>query len=489
MSGIVNQWSESALDCLLVHVIGGDWGKDEAFNEEGFESVYCIRGSEFKLWKQNLGSTAVLRKVKLSSLKTRQLKVGDILIEISGGGPEQPVGRTVLISEHVLEQFNAPVVCTNFLRLARPSEKINSSYLNYYLSSFYLSGEVINYQGGSNNLRNLKFKDYSKISIPVAPLAEQKVIADKLDSLLAKVERTKARLDGIPDILKRFRQSVLAAAVSGRLTEEWRGSEEYTDTEFGFCIPSNWSLKSLDDAAQVKGGKRLPKGEELLDIDTGYRYIRAGQLKNGTVISGVDARNKQLYISKETHEKIKRYIISTGNAYLTIVGASIGDAGIVPEYCDGANLTENAAKLCDYKVPLISQFLGYWLRSQYIQDLIQLEIKSGAQGKLALKRIKTLPFPMCSIEEQTEIVQRVEELFAFADAVERKAQAASERVNKLTQSILAKAFRGELTADWRAANPDLISGENSAEALLEKIKAEREALKPKKKTRAKKVKT
>ena len=73
------------------------------------------------------------------------------------------------------------------------------------------------------------------------------------------------------------------------------------------------------------------------------------------------------------------------------------------------------------------------------------------------------------------------------DAVEKKAQAATERVNKLTQSILAKAFRGELTADWRAANPDLISGENSAEALLEKIKAEREALKPKKKTRAKKV--
>lgn len=91
-------------------------------------------------------------------------------------------------------------------------------------------------------------------------------------------------------------------------------------------------------------------------------------------------------------------------------------------------------------------------------------------------------------EEQTEIIRRVEELFAFADAVEQKAQVASERVNKLTQSILAKAFRGELTADWRAANPDLISGENSAEALLEKIKAEREALKPKKKTRAKKVK-
>ena len=85
------------------------------------------------------------------------------------------------------------------------------------------------------------------------------------------------------------------------------------------------------------------------------------------------------------------------------------------------------------------------------------------------------------------VVRRVEELFDFADSIEQKAAAALERVNNLTQSILAKAFRGELTADWRAANPELISGDNSAEALLAKIQAEREALKPVKKTRKKKA--
>jgi type I restriction enzyme S subunit len=94
------------------------------------------------------------------------------------------------------------------------------------------------------------------------------------------------------------------------------------------------------------------------------------------------------------------------------------------------------------------------------------------------------PLPVPPKEEQTEIVRRVEELFAFADTIEQKAAAALERVNNLTQSILAKAFRGELTADWRAANSELISGDNSAEALLAKIQAEREkkaAKKPRKK--------
>ncbi|MGI1946352.1 hypothetical protein [Shewanella glacialipiscicola] len=78
-------------------------------------------------------------------------------------------------------------------------------------------------------------------------------------------------------------------------------------------------------------------------------------------------------------------------------------------------------------------------------------------------------------------VRRVEELFAFADKVEAQVNAAQSRVNNLTQSILAKAFRGELTADWRAANPELITSENSASALLKYIKAERETLAVKKK--------
>ncbi len=83
-------------------------------------------------------------------------------------------------------------------------------------------------------------------------------------------------------------------------------------------------------------------------------------------------------------------------------------------------------------------------------------------------------------------MRRVEELLAFADQVEQRVKEAQAHVNHLTQSILAKAFRGELTADWRAEHPDLITGENSAAALLERIKSEREKLTPKKKTRKKK---
>ncbi|MEH8791949.1 hypothetical protein RAG23_02895 [Klebsiella quasipneumoniae subsp. similipneumoniae] len=89
-----NHWINIPLEDLTVHVIGGDWGKESDFIEDGYEAVACIRGSEFKHWKIDFGRTAVIRKIKISSMKTRALLKGDILVEISGGGPEQPVGRT-----------------------------------------------------------------------------------------------------------------------------------------------------------------------------------------------------------------------------------------------------------------------------------------------------------------------------------------------------------------------------------------------------------
>ena len=133
------------------------------------------------------------------------------------------------------------------------------------------------------------------------------------------------------------------------------------------------------------------------------------------------------------------------------------------------------------------KYLCFALQSPALQKQIEDRSKSTAQANLFLGEIKQLVAPFPSMEEQSEIVRRVEQLFTYADQIEQRVKDAQARVNHLTQAILAKAFRGELTADWRTQNPDLISGENSAVALLAKIKAERETLAKPKKT-GKKVK-
>ncbi|EAC1961386.1 hypothetical protein D9G24_13535 [Escherichia coli] len=164
---------------------------------------------------------------------------------------------------------------------------------------------------------------------------------------------------------------------------------------------------------------------------------------------------------------------------------------------DGANLLSKSKKLAyiiNGKSWVNNHAHVLKEKDNNLLDFIQLAINSldisqwvsgSAQPKLTKKSLLTLPIPVFTLEEQTIIVRRVEQLFAYADTIEKQVNNALARVNNLTQSILAKAFRGELTAQWRAENPELISGENSAAALLEKIKAERAASGGKKASRKK----
>lgn len=457
-----SDWGNASLEEVSIHIIGGDWGKDPDFIEQGYESVACIRGSEFKNWKRDFGKTAVIRKVKCSSLLTRNLLKNDILVEISGGGPDQPVGRTVLIDEKVLNQHNLPLVCTNFLRLVRLSNNINSVFVNRYLEFFYNSGEVIKYQSGSNNLRNLKFKDYSAVKMPLPPLAEQKIIAEKLDTLLAHADSTKARLEQIPKILKRFRQAVLFAVVNGKLTKIWRKGKEF-------------QCESLE----------LGKLANFID------YRGKTPTKTNSGIPLITAKNiRQGYISQEPREYIDE---ADYDKWMTRGIPKAGDVLITTEAPMGyvANIVNIEGKFALAQRAICLQFkdcIDPFFASIYMQSgVFQQQLNENATGStvkgIKASLLKKIPVIFPPIQEQQEIVRRVEQLFAYADTIEKQVNNALARVNNLTQSILAKAFRGELTAQWRAENPELISGENSAAALLEKIIAERAASTGKKATR------
>ena len=307
------------------------------------------------------------------------------------------------------------------------------------------------------------FKFLKELEFLLPPLAEQKVIADKLDTLLAQVETTKARLDRIPQILKTFRQSVLAAAMSGKLTEAWREKND----------ASAWQQKILGDVVTGISQGWSPKCLSEGTSDTSWGVIKTSSVQE---IQFLEQENKKLPDNLEPREALK---VEVGDILTTRAGPR-SRCGVT---CYVENLSLNLM-ICDkvyrYKAKTEighSKFLVMQLNSHPTLENIE-SLKTGISESgmnLTQKKFKALPLKWPSKEEQTQIVSRVEELFAFAERIEQKANAALERVNNLTQSILAKAFRGELTADWRAQNPDLISGDNSAEALLEKIKAERDA--------------
>ncbi|EDS4737206.1 restriction endonuclease subunit S [Salmonella enterica subsp. enterica serovar Oranienburg] len=340
------------------------------------------------------------------------------------------------------------------------------SFIRYYLESeifqFPLRLLSRSAQNGFNK------EDLSRFDFLLAPLAEQKVIAEKLDTLLAQVDSTKARLEQIPQILKRFRQAVLTVAMSGELTEEWRKSNS--------ILFSSWVNSNIGELAQVATGK-TPKRTEV-------KYWENGSIPWLTSSSTGEIYTEvaEQFITPIALKECTLKIFSPGTLLLAMYGEG-KTRGQVTELKINAACNQACAAIICNKEKIDLQFLKMRLMENYQET--RKAAAGGNQPNLNLNKVREIPVIVPPLPEQAEIVRRVEQLFAYADTIEKQVNNALTRVNSLTQSILAKAFRGEITAQWRADNPDLISGENSAAALLEKIKAERAASGGKKTSRKK----
>lgn len=369
-------------------------------------------------------------------------------------------------------------VCTTEIIPLNGGKFLNNKYIFYWLKT----AEFLTYVtavGYGVNMPRLGTEDGKAAPFVLAPLAEQQQIAQKLDELLAQVDTLKTRLDAIPKILKRFRQSVLAAAVSGRLTEEWRDNykrvsrpENKKNSSFEidenilkvYEIPSSWSWMALGNYAECSRGRFSVRPRNDPSCFNGkHPFIQIGDLPRdgGFIVSHQQTLNeKGLSISKK---------FDVGTTVIAIVGATIGNTGIVtyPVCFPDSLVGINSFSLDDNK------YIDYYLRVNK-ESIRTASYAGGGQPNIKLTILNPLPIPVPPKEEILEIVRRVEQLFAYAEQIEQRVKDAQARVNHLTQSILAKAFRGELTADWRAQNPELISGGNSAAALLERIRVARE---------------
>ena len=282
--------------------------------------------------------------------------------------------------------------------------------------------------------KGVYLRTLARLRLPIPPLAEQKRIVAKVEALLARVNAVTARLQTARTILKRFRQSVLAAACSGRLTEDWREDPASEDDFAG------WIDARLGDVATLHRGYDLPKHKR----QPGTVPVYAA---NGCV---------------GTHQDAK----VSGPGVVTGRSGTIGQVHFVASDYWPLN---TALYVQDFHGNY-PQFIVLLLK-----DLRLAQYHAGT-GVPTLNRnvVHEVEVAVPPLAEQHEIVRRVETLFRLADGIEAGIERASGRADRLTQAILAKAFRGELVP----TEADLARRERRdyepAEALLERIKAERE---------------
>ena len=304
-------------------------------------------------------------------------------------------------------------------------------YLFYYLLSCRKSFEN---SGTGSTFNSITVDVVKNHLIPIPPLTEQKRIVEVLDYIFNQIniiDDLQAKYSNDLEVLK---NKIIDAAIRGKLTEQLPSDgdaedlyaqiqeekaklikegkikkekplPEITEDEIPFEIPKNWKWIRLGDVARIYGGKRIPAGRNLITEDTGHKYIRVSDMKNGTVIT-----DNLLFVPEDVYPTISRYIINKEDIYITVAG-TIGKIGKIPPEIDGANLTENADRIV---FSTINQDWMLWcLTASVIQKQIEKLTTQVAQPKLAIKRIQEFILPMPPLAEQKRITLAIDKTISL----------------------------------------------------------------------------
>ncbi|MBD2254462.1 restriction endonuclease subunit S [Nostoc parmelioides] len=442
---------------------------------------------------------------ELGVSQSRLLPALSVLVTCIGA----TIGKTGLARKPCVtnQQINAVIL---------PKEYISPHYFFWIINS-PKGQQIIIENASSTTLPIINKSRFSELTLPLPPLNEQRRIVAKIEALKARSQRVKEELEDIPQLLDQFRQSVLAAAFRGDLTADWR--EQNSNVEPAEALLERiraerrrrWEEAELE---KMKASGKTPKDDKwkekykeparlaqdiLSSYPDSWTFARAEEVcdfitkgttpaaqkmsaqfgevpfikvYNLTDRGSLDFSINPTFITKDTHNgELARSKVFPGDVLMNIVGPPLGKVSIVPDDYEEWNM--NQAIAVYRAMPGIeNRYLCYCLLSnQILSNAVRSAKATAGQFNLTLEICRDLPLPIPSTLEQQRIVNVLERCFALADMLAEQVADAKSKHEILDQSILAKAFRGELVPQDPNDEP--------ASVLLEHIRAERAKLQTK----------
>lgn len=331
----------------------------------------------------------------LKNSSTKLLDSGDIIISARG-----TVGEIASIPY--------PMAFNQSCYGLRAKEEVTTSHFLYYLIKHNIS--VLKNQTHGSVFDTITRDTFQGIEVDIPEIKEQEKIASILADLDAKIE--------------------LNIEINSNL-------EQQASTLFSNVLQRSTSVfyVELGALADVKGGKRLPKGISLITVPNQHPYIRVRDLNN-TVFASLS--NDYEYIDDVTQKSISRYIVTTGDVLISIVG-TIGLTAIVDHTLNKANLTENCVKLTNLK-KVTPEYLLLFLRSSQGIEAIRKGTVGAVQLKLPIKNIQSIAVPLLRDEELLPLNETLSAIFSqiSANIVEMK------QLADIRNTLLPRLMSGEL---------------------------------------------
>ncbi|MBL4848995.1 MAG: restriction endonuclease subunit S [Planctomycetes bacterium] len=443
---------------------------------------------------------------------TYRLQRGDLLLNEASGSASE-VGKPALWGEEI------PDCCfqNTLIRVRAPAEFVPFLYTHFRADA--VTGRFGRASRGVG-IHHLSKGTLADWDIRVPPIEEQRRIVEKIGAVNERSTRAREALERLPPLLERFRQSVLAAAFRGDLTAEWRAQNP--DVESASALlerirkerrrrweedylakqrakgkkpeNDNWKANYKEPVAyDPSTPPQVPEGWALVSLDALTSVVTSGSRAwkkhygrgTGTFIMAQNVRPLRLDLGfrqavdpPKDDSDCRRSQVEPGDLLATIVGANAGDVCRVATALPEHYVCQSVALLRPV-VPVMAEFIEFYLNSE--QDgRAQWNHYMYGQGRphLSFDQIRMTVVPLPPLDEQEQIVERVHERLARLPGLEGALPPILSRLERLEQSILANAFRGELVPQD--------SNDEPACVLLERIRAEREAAAPKKRGRSKK---
>jgi type I restriction enzyme, S subunit len=351
------------------------------------------------------GSAALVRGSEIESNKTL---IAEPAILVSKLNPRKPRVQIVKpAGEH------RKCASTEFIAYSPRNREIDLRFYKFYFLSEKFSNRFQRVATGSTNSHvRVAPRETLNWKLPLPPFLEQQKIATILSCVDDVIEKTHAHID---------RLGVLKTGMMQELLTKGIGHTELKDSPVG-RIPVGWNVVELKNIAAVKGGKRMPKGRAFADHATPHPYIRVSDFCDGTV-----SRENLRYVLPEDQASIKRYTIGKNDLYISIAG-TIGLVGSIPADLDGAQLTENAAKIVFHDLSKVCpNYIKFLLSSAAVQDRLNQEKGTGGGvPKLALFRIETTLIPLPEFTEQRKIA-------SVLDSIDRRIAGDKQNLKNLTK--------------------------------------------------------
>lgn len=374
-------------------------------------------------------------------------------------------------------------ICSTDILVFPRAEAVDNRLLMRFLATPTVVDYATHHSAGVQ-LPRVSFEKLAELEFPLAPLTEQKRIAAMVDDLLLGVSASREQLARVSAILKRLRHSVLAAACSGRLTKGWRQSGVPVSVaasqgrraapeaiEGRFDLPETWTWLPAGEAYLGAGYGTSVKCER--SARGGVPVLRVPNIAKGRLDVG------DLKYAPKGAVDAGSLLVRHGDLLVCRTNGSldlVGKVAVVPELQERFSFASYLIRLRMDDTILLPEYFHSFLSAPIGRDQIEEKARTTAgQFNLNLEILRNLAVPVPPLAEQREIVRRVGRLFNIADAVEKHVAGAKTRAERLTQAILAKAFRGELVPteaelarrEGRAYEPAVV--------LLERIRANRVA--------------